>query len=106
MGLKWRALLFAVVTAAVLTAMYLWETSPHPGSNIYPPPNFLGSTWYGPLLLLLIPLSLGWWSWGAKRVSATVIRLLLTLLVLIICIQFILVGIGHVRPLILPWQSG
>lgn len=101
-SVKCRALVFVAVTVVVLATMYIWEASPHPGSNIYPRPYFLGSTWYGPLLLLLIPGSLGWLSWGARRGSVRVIGLMLTVLVTVACIHSTIVSIQHVRPFMMP----
>lgn len=103
-ALKWRAVVFAVVTTAVLAAFYLWEASPHPGSNIYPDPDFLGSTWYGPVLLLLIPTSLAWCCLGLVRRHARVLGLILALLVFAVCVQLIIASIELTRPWALPWM--
>lgn len=102
-SLKGRAVVFAVVTAVVLATFYLWETSPHPGSNIYPDPDFLGSTWYGPVMLLLIPVSLVWWCLGMRRRNARVLGLILALLGFAVCVQLIVASIELTRPWILPW---
>lgn len=101
--LRWRAVVFAVVTTVVLTTWYLWDISPHPGMNIYPPPSFLGSTSYGPIMLLLIPAALGWLSLAPKRRYVRVINLLLTMLVFALCVLVIIASIQAVRPWLLPW---
>lgn len=100
-GLRGRALVFAVVTIVVLTIFYVWESSVVRTGKVYPIPNFLGSTWYGPILLLLIPISLGWLSVGAKRRTAGVAGLLFTCFVLLVCLYLIYYGMSQVGSL--PW---
>ena len=60
-AVKWRAWAFVIVTVVVLAVWMRYENT---GS--YPYRNFVGSTWYGPWLLMLIPISLAWLSLAAK----------------------------------------
>jgi hypothetical protein len=87
-SLKWRAFVFVVVTAIVLTVMLKYDYAALRTVE-YPPRNFLGSTWYGPLALLLIPISLGWLSLAAKSRGARVFGLICSGLVFVIALFFI-----------------
>lgn len=102
-GLKWRTVVFSIVTTVVLATFYAWEASVARTGKVWPMPNFLGSTWYGPVMLLSIPICLGWLSLAPKRRYVRVIGLSLTLAVLAVCILFIVIGIEQVRPWLLPW---
>jgi hypothetical protein len=88
MALKWRAFVFVVVTAIVLTVMLKYDYAAL-RTGEYPPPNFLGSTWYGPLALLLIPISLGWLSLAAKSRDARVFGLTCAGVVFVLALFFI-----------------
>jgi hypothetical protein len=79
---------FVVVTAIVLTVMLKYDYAAlRPVKQ--PPRNFLGSTWYGPLFLLLIPVSLGWLSLAAKSRGARVFGLVCTGVVFLVAFFFI-----------------
>lgn len=97
--LRWRALVFAVVTIVVLTYMHIWDTAAAKPYHVYPIPNLLGSTWYGPFLVLLIPISLGWFSLGAKRRSARALGMVCTVFALIVSFYFTYHGMSHVDTL-------
>lgn len=97
-ALKWRAVVFASVTTSVLTYWYIWDTSMFDPRR-WPMPNLPGSTWYGPFLVLLIPVSLGWLAFAAKRRYARVLGLLCTSLVLIISLYLIYYGKSEVSTL-------
>jgi hypothetical protein len=97
-GWKWRALTFAGVTSIVLAIM---DTYDQAGlrTKLYPPPSFLGSTWYGPLLLLLIPLSLFWLSLGMKSRTTKMMGVGVAVLVLLFCFLEIYVCMSAVGSL-------
>lgn len=82
-----RLLIFAAATSAVLIMLLLWRPpatgGAQPGERtaegllILPPqververwgpsPNVIADTWFGPLLVLLIPATLAWVSLGAE----------------------------------------
>lgn len=87
-ALKWRAFVFVVGTAIVLTVLLKYDYAAlRPVKQ--PPRNFLGSTWYGPLFLLLIPVSLGWLSLAAKSRGARVFGLICTGVVFLVALFFI-----------------
>jgi amino acid permease len=88
MPLKWRAVVFVVVTTTVLTVLLKYDDAAMRTVQ-YPPPNFLGSTWYGPLVLLLIPISLGWLSVAAKSRGARVFGFTCTGVVFLLALLFI-----------------
>ena len=89
-ALKWRALVFVVVTVVVISTMITYDyIALHTLPFEYPPRNFLGSTWYGPLALLLIPISLGWLSLAAKSRGARVFGLVWSGAVLVLALFFI-----------------
>lgn len=87
--LVWRAGVFATITLIVLTCLMRYEEAGlHTG--LYPPPNFLGSTWYGPFALLLIPLSLAWLSFGARpRGYGRRLGVISAVLVFLVCLLLI-----------------
>ena len=66
-----------VVTTTVITVMLEFDNATLRGVE-YPRPNFLGSTWYGPLALLLLPISLRWVSMAVKSRKARVFGLTCT----------------------------
>ena len=62
----WRFATFLAMTDIAI-ASYLAYDKFHVRGRIYPPENLIADTSYGPLLFLLIPLSLGWAFLAAKR---------------------------------------
>jgi hypothetical protein len=92
-----RVLIFVLVTLVVLTFLVLWR-APAEHYLIYPPPNVLGSTWYGPVLLLLIPLTLAGLSFGVRRTWPQVTVWIASLLVTAICLLLIVLGRQGARP--------
>lgn len=91
MALKWRAFVFVVVTAIALTVMLTYDYAALRTVR-QPPRSFLGSTWYGPLLLLLIPILLGWLSLAAKSRGARVFGLICSGLVFVVALFFIYIS--------------
>jgi hypothetical protein len=80
-SMKARAAIFAIITVVILLVLYFWRgpeiyylphTSGLPDPRPWPPPNVLGSTWYGPVLLLLIPIGLGWIGLAAKNLAGKI----------------------------------
>jgi hypothetical protein len=51
-----------------------------------PQPNVVGSTWYGSLLVALIPIALGWMCFAIERRWLRVLSLSVTLLLLLACL--------------------
>ena len=70
-----------VVVLATMLVMVFWKP-PGPELNDLPPePSWIGSTWYGPALLIAIPICLAWLSWGARNTLVKAIGLVLSVLV-------------------------
>lgn len=97
-AMRGRALAFLVITGIVVTWMVNYEQAAQ-HAYTYPRPNFLGSTWYGPLLVLLIPLTLGWMSAAAQRRGARVLGWVCSVLVFLIALLFIYIGMNAVHAL-------
>lgn len=90
-SLKVRLLIFVIVTVTALIVLYLL-------SPPYPPPAgpdvphelpVIADTWWGAVLLLLIPASLAWVSFGAKSQKGMSVGFALTLALLAICVLVI-----------------
>lgn len=64
-SMKFRAVVFAIVTVAALSILYSM-----PGLELFSPPWLplaaLGGTWQGPIVLLSVPTTLIWLSSGAQ----------------------------------------
>lgn len=92
-SLKLRAAVLGGVTLATLAVMTFWE-KPSGYENIdVPSPNWIGSTWYGPVLLVAIPLCLAWLSWGVRNEFVKGIGLVVSLLVG--CASVFLITLGN-----------
>jgi hypothetical protein len=92
-----RALIFVLVTLIVLAFLILWRACAE-HYLLYPPPNVLGSTWYGPVLLLLIPVTLAGLGFGVRRTWSKVAVWMASLLVTAICLLLIVLGRQGARP--------
>ena len=67
-SVKHRAMVLGVVVLATILVMVFWKEPPGlESSGIPPEPNWIGSTWYGPTLLIAIPICLAWLSWGVRN---------------------------------------
>lgn len=101
-SLRTRGLILLTVTGLVLAFLYLWRGPdefyfpvPEPGKPDYrlkPPPNVLGHTWYGPILLMLIPAALVWTSLAAKSAAGRVVGIIAGAVVAAVCVFFIAIG--------------
>jgi hypothetical protein len=81
-SVKHRAMIFGVVVLATILVGAFWEGPPgHESSGIPPEPNWIGSTWYGPALLISIPICLAWLSWGVRNEFIKGLGLVLSMLV-------------------------
>jgi heme/copper-type cytochrome/quinol oxidase subunit 3 len=63
-----------------------------------PPSNVLGSTWYGPALLLSIPITLAWAAQAIKSRWPRIIGTAAALLLAATFVQLIIVGYQRARP--------
>lgn len=97
-ALKWRALTFGV-TIVLMVVMAAWWLQSTSHLTEYPPQSMLGNTWYGPLLLLLIPLSGAWLSLGAKDRNRRHLGLGCALAVLLICLLLIYISMDFANTL-------
>ena len=59
--------------------------------RVYPPANLIGHTWYGPALLILVPLELAWLFAAIKRTWLKVFALGVSVLLLFACLAFVYV---------------
>lgn len=84
-----RALALAVSVLGVWAAFETYV--PGDIGRTYPPANLIGHTWYGPTLLMLVPIAFGWLSMGIRRTWLKVLALSLTVLLLLCCLIFIYV---------------
>ena len=82
-----RMIVLGITVAAVVIAFAAYV--PQDIGRIYPPANLIGHTWYGPTLLILVPIALGWLSVGIKRTWLKVLAFSLTVLLLLGCLAFI-----------------
>jgi hypothetical protein len=65
-SVKVRAIVLGALVLTTIALMVFWEPA---GYEIIhaPEPNWIGSTWYGPALLIAIPVCLAWLSWGSRN---------------------------------------
>ncbi len=81
--MKWRVATFATVTAIAIAAYFAYERF-HVRGRLYPPENLIADTPYGPILFLLIPLSLVWVFLGAQRRWVRAVGVCVALTILLI----------------------
>lgn len=85
--LRIRAFALAVSVLGVWTAFETYV--PGDIGRTYPPANLIAHTWYGPTLLVLVPIAFGWLSVGIKRTWLKVLAVSLAVLLLLACLLFI-----------------
>jgi hypothetical protein len=81
MSVKHRAIILGVLVLAAIALTLFWEKPPGYELVDFPEPNWIGSTWYGPVLLIAIPVCLAWLSWGSRNELIKGIGLVLSVLV-------------------------
>jgi hypothetical protein len=79
-SVKHRARVLGVVVLVTILVAVFWTKPPGYEDIVVPQPNWLGSTWYGPLLLMAIPVCVAWLSWGARNLFIKVIGLVFSVL--------------------------
>lgn len=82
-----RAIVLAASIAAVVIAFATYV--PADIGRISPPANIIANTWHGPLLIILVPIGLGWHSLAFKRKWLRVAGLTVSVLVLLMCVDWI-----------------
>lgn len=82
-----RAIVLAASIAAVVIAFATYV--PADIGRISPPANIIANTWHGPLLMILVPFALGWLSLAFKRKWLRIAGLILSVLVLVMCLDWI-----------------
>lgn len=75
--LRGRLLWLTAIVVAFAVALALWRP-PAADAYVGPYPNLLSRTWYGPALLLLIPVSMYWESLAVTRKSLRIISCVLS----------------------------
>jgi hypothetical protein len=96
-SVKHRArVLWVVVLVTILVAVF-WTKPPGYEHIAVPQPNWIGSTWYGPLLLMAIPVCVAWLSWGARSLFIKVIGLVFSVLLTGAAAFLILLGLEGAR---------
>jgi hypothetical protein len=83
-SLSVRAIVLAICVLALILAFATF--TPEDVGPLNPPPNVIGSTWYGSLLVVLVPIALGWLCFAIDRRWLRVLSLSLTLLLLFVCL--------------------
>lgn len=78
--LHFRAAVLAVSVAATFFAVVTYVPDI---DQTYPTPNILSNTWYGPALVISVPIALGWFSLGLQRRWLRVLALSLSILLLL-----------------------
>lgn len=92
--LQRRMIVFLCVTVFSLVALFSYEEN----RTVYPYPNVLGSTWYGPVLLLSMPLV---FAWSAQAFESRLLRVVGTVVALLVAATFvhlIIVAYQRARP--------
>ena len=84
-----RVIALGVSVAAVAIAFATYV--PADIGRIYPPANIIANTWYGPALILLVPVALGWLAVGIRRRWLRVLTVCLAILLLLGCLDWIYV---------------
>jgi hypothetical protein len=79
--------ILCITVAAAVTAFATYV--PGDIGRVYPPANLIGHTWYGPALLILIPLELAWLFAAIRRVWLKVLALGVCVLLLFACVAFV-----------------
>jgi hypothetical protein len=82
-----RAALLGVTVAAAVIAFATYE--PQDIGRLYPPANIIANTWYGPVLVLLVPIAFGWLCLGISKTWLKVLALGLSVLLLLACVTWI-----------------
>jgi hypothetical protein len=77
---KWRAVVFALLTAGTLARDLTYRPA-DPPPRLWPPVTMITDTWYGATLWTLVPVSLLWLSLGFKSRSLKIAGVILALLV-------------------------
>lgn len=80
-SVKHRARVLGVVVLITILVAVFWSGPPGSEDIVFPQANWIGSTWYGPLLLIAIPVCLAWLSWGARNLFIKVVGLIFSVLV-------------------------
>jgi hypothetical protein len=73
-----------VLAASVAATFFAFVTYvPQDIDRIYPPPNILADTWYGPALVISVSIALGWLALALQRKWLRVLALSLSSLLLL-----------------------
>lgn len=103
--MKWRAVIFATVALVALLAVFFWPTEWLAWNSFGAPIDVIGMTWFGPLLLLAIPATLCWMSFGAKDRQTAIIGFAIAM----VLVGIFLVVMWFVNDLVTPycgiWQG-
>jgi hypothetical protein len=81
--MKWRLVLFLAAIAVAIGSYIAYDAFHVPG-RLWPPEHLINSTWYGPVLFLSIPISLGWAFLAAEKRWVRVLGLCVASLLLVI----------------------
>jgi hypothetical protein len=82
-----RAAVLGITVAAVVISFATYEAPDI--DRLYPPANIVANTWYGPVLVLLVPIAFGWLCLGIKRNWLKVLALCLSVVLLFACATWI-----------------
>lgn len=92
--LRRRLILLLCVTVLSLVILFSYKEN----RTLYPYPNVLGSTWYGPALLLSIPIVFAWVAQAFKSRLLRIVGTVAALLLAATFVHLIIVGYQRARP--------
>lgn len=92
--LQRRMIVFLCVTVLSLVTLFSYEEN----RTLYPYPNVLGSTRYGPVLLLSIPIAFAWVAQAFKSRLLRIVGTVAALLAAAMFVHLIIVGYQRARP--------
>jgi hypothetical protein len=82
-----RVAILGITVAAVVTAFATYV--PGDIGRVYPPASLISHTWYGPALLILVPLELAWLFAAIKPTWLKILALGVSVLLLLACLAFV-----------------
>jgi len=92
--LRRRVIVFLCVTVLSLSTLFSYEEN----RTLYPYPNVLGSTWYGPVLLMAVPITFAWAAQAFKSRLLRIAGAVAALLVAAMFVHLIIIGYQRARP--------
>jgi hypothetical protein len=83
--MMWRFVAFLAALGIAIGSYVAYDAFHVPG-RLYPPEDLINSTWYGEVLFVMVPVSLGWAFLAAQKRWVRVLGLSVASLLLLICV--------------------